>query len=130
MCDIYVDDTSVVNIGNNHSSTDIQVVADEISRWSSNNKMQLNACKTKELLVNFSRVSSIILSLTDNQLSVSQMLRCWVSQSVTIWNGITMYKNSIKSSQRLVMLSQLKKAGLPWKDMLTIYISKIQSIVE
>ena len=53
ICDICkpVDDTSVANIGNNPSSIDIQLAADEAFGWSSNKEMQLNPSKTKAMLI-------------------------------------------------------------------------------
>ena len=43
--------TSVANIGNNPSSIDIQLAADEAFGRSSNKEMQLNPSKTKAMLI-------------------------------------------------------------------------------
>ena len=55
-----VDDTTVYTITNDTTSTSLQSAMDKIMSWSSDNKMRLNAKKTKEMVVSFSKVPPAI----------------------------------------------------------------------
>ena len=135
VCDTYkyVDDTSAVEVNNSPTSMDLQVAADEISKWSSDNNMQLNASKTKELIVNFSKSKTEIPGVIINGQTIDRVEHA-VMLGVTISNNLKWNKHieniTSKASQRLFMLTRLKKAGLPWQDILAVYLSKVRSVLE
>ena len=135
VCDIYkyVDDSSSVEIGQDPKSADTQVAADEISMWSDKNAMQLNAIKTKEVLVDFSKTRTGFKDIIING-EVIQRVPHALILGVTISENLKWNEHieniTTKAAQRLFMLYQLKKAGLPWRDMVSVYISKIRSLLE
>jgi hypothetical protein len=47
----FVDDVTVTEIINLHSSSQMQTAADQISEWSQRNLMNINVKKTKEMLL-------------------------------------------------------------------------------
>ncbi len=54
----YVDDTSVTKCSSDRSDKSMQLAADSAAAWSTSNNMQLNAKKTKELVIDFSQADS------------------------------------------------------------------------
>ena len=51
----YVDDTTILYSSRDPEDATLQNAANKLSEWSSDNKMKLNAKKTKELVINFSK---------------------------------------------------------------------------
>ena len=49
----YVDDTTLYTISNNPQNTIFREAVDHVLAWSKENKMKINAYKTKEILVDF-----------------------------------------------------------------------------
>ena len=56
----YVDDTTIYNISNDPSNTECQSAMNKIIKWSGQNKMKINAKKTKEMLITFMKNPSSI----------------------------------------------------------------------
>ena len=50
-----MDDTTIHECFSDPNDSSLQVATDAILHWSSNNEMQLNAAKTKEMLISFKR---------------------------------------------------------------------------
>jgi len=95
--------------------------------------MQLNAIKTKEVLVDFSKTRTGFKDIIING-EVIQRVPHALILGVTISENLKWNEHieniTTKAAQRLFMLYQLKKAGLPWRDMVSVYISKIRSLLE
>ena len=130
----YVDDTNVLHISDQPQSQDLQQAADQVVQWSQKNDMVINPIKTKELLIDFSRTkftdfSQITVSGSAiDRVNESKILGVIVSNDLK-WNG---HVDAItgKAGQRLHMLTNLKKAGVPKCDIVNMYISKIRSLLE
>ena len=130
----YVDDTTILHTGTDPRSDALQGAASEIAQWCQINDMKINTSKTKELLFSFSKQPSVALPAVhlENQIiertPSAKLLGIYITDDLK-WNT---HINHItkKASQRLYMLSTLKKAGVPQADLLTIYTAKIRSVVE
>ncbi len=62
----YVDDTSAVHISNDPLDNALQTAADSAAAWSENMNMQLNAKKTKELVIDFGNPGHSLPPITIN----------------------------------------------------------------
>ena len=134
-CDTYkyVDDSTMAEVNSDPAVNDLQVAANETSLWSEDNDCKVNASKTKEMLIDFSRSRSgfqdIHMSgVAIERVSEAKMLGVTISDNLK-WNA---HVSSItaKASKRLFMLYCLKRAGIPQSDIVAIYKSKIRSILE
>ena len=115
------------------SDPSLQIAADEISSWSLNNDTQLYPSKTKELLIDFSTKRTGFPDITIDGIAIervnsAKMLGVSISDNLK-WNE-HVEQITCKASKRLYMLTRLKKAGVPSKDILTVYLSKIRSLLE
>jgi hypothetical protein len=129
----YVDDTSILTATKDPSDTALQSAADTINNWSRDNNMKLNAKKTKELLVSFSKKEVHVPPITINdtvieRVSHAKVLGLFISADLT-WNVHVDYILK-KANKRMYMLIRCKRAGVSSQDLLKIYCAVIRPVLE
>ena len=129
----YVDDTTILYSSRDPEDATLQNAANKLSEWSSDNKMKLNAKKTKELVINFSKKIPPPNSITiDNtiieRVNNAKILGIILSDDLT-WNAHIDHVTK-KATKRLYMLTRCKRAGVTKDDMIGIYCSLIRPILE
>ena len=137
-CDIvkYVDDSTIYEICNYNSISNIQDSADVALKWSKDNDMRINSSKTKEMVISFNKRYDFNSSLPNICIDNEQIER--VDQvnilGVTVSNDLSwnIHIDNIiaKASKRMYMLYQLKRSGINQNDLLTIYVSVIRPVLE
>ena len=63
---IFVDDTTSFEIGDNHGQSTVQVIVDEITNWSIQNKFHIQPIKCKEMRISFKQAPSTFDDLHTN----------------------------------------------------------------
>ncbi len=132
----FVDDTISWEVCHaSGSGSEIQSILSDASTWSLDNMMQLNADKTKEMVISFSQKFHLgdlpALTLDGKELeriSSARILGVMVSSDLT-WTHHVDYLCA-KGNQRLYHVCLLRRAGASRKDMLTFYKAVIRSVME
>ncbi len=129
----YVDDTSAVHISNNAQDNALQTAADSAAEWSKNMNMQLNAKKTKELVIDFSKPNHSLPPITIEgeeieRVQTSKLLGVHLSYDLK-WHT-HVYEIVKSASKKMYLVSQLKRAGVPPEDIITIFVSVIRPKLE
>ena len=129
----YVDDTTASEIVSKGGTSDAQNIVDQVVTWSSNNRVELNQDKCKELRISFANQPAIFDPLTINgkELEVVKtvkLLGLTVKDNLT-WNS---YVDEVikKVNKRLYFLVQLKRARVPPQDLALFYTSCVRSVVD
>ena len=110
----FVDDTTIHECFSDPNDSSLQVATDAILTWSSNNEMQLNAAKTKEMLISFKRQNEPIpnIKIDGHQIervTEAKLLGVNISSNLS-WNT-HIDSISIKASQRTFKTLPLKTFG-------------------
>jgi hypothetical protein len=130
----YVDDTTLWEVcaHDGHDST-IQQSADEVMSWSSDNRMQLNTDKTKEMVIYFGRKPAALAPITMQNSNIERVTT-FKLLGVTINNQLTWQEHvhniCQKASQRLYFLTLLRRAGIDPMDIIKVYCSIVRSVLE
>ncbi len=129
---IFVDDTTTFEIVEKDKASSAQLMADQVSLWSNNNKFQIQHKKCKEMRISFKKHPTIYENLHINGNTID------IVKSVKLL-GVTLQDNLKwnqhvdviikKASKRLYFLSQLKRAKIHPKDLVKFYITCIRSIL-
>ena len=129
---IFVDDTTTFEIVKKDKASSAQLMADQVSLWSNNNKFQIQPKKCKEMRISFKKHPTIYENLHINGNTID------IVKSVKLL-GVTLQDNLKwnqhvdviikKASKRLYFLSQLKRAKIHPKDLVKFYITCIRSIL-
>ena len=129
-----MDDSSIWEVcaADCHDSQ-IQVAAGQAETWSIKNLMKINADKTKDMAISFSRKHTNIPAVTIDGKAVERtktftLLGVVLSDDIT-WGDHVEYLHG-KCSQRLYLLILLKRAGVTAQDILRIYTTMIRSVLE
>ena len=130
----YVDDTTLLDTNTDPQSPNLQTAANEALEWSRKNDMQINPPKTKEILIDFSITKftdfSTISVCGEDIVRVSEAKALGVIISEDLkWNSHIDAVTS-KAGQRIHMLTQMKRAGVPSDDIVMMYCAKIRPILE
>jgi len=131
---IYVDDTSCCCCctSRDPSSTMVQAGASYVEQWAASNDMCINPAKTKELVFTVARRLEVPpLTIGGNpieQVTSSKLLGVILTSTLS-W-GPHIKSVLKKCNQRLFLLSQMKRAGLQPRELLTIYKSFIRPVLE
>ena len=129
----YVDDTTIYSITNNPHSTELQTAMDTIISWSAKNQMKINAKKTKEMFVSFSKIPSKVPNILVDGKALERvdcvtLLGLRITNSLP-WDVHTEY--IVKRAQkRLYCLAMLRRAKVENMDIVGIYCSKVRPILE
>jgi hypothetical protein len=133
----YVDDSTIFEICGPGTVSKLQDSANIACQWSRDNDMKINASKTHELLIDFTRnhqlnssslnninIDGLVIQRTDS----AKILGVTICSDLT-WN--IHVKNIVsKASKRVYMLYQLKRSGIHQTDLITIYLSVIRPVLE
>ena len=113
-------------------ASNAQHIADCVSQWSLDNRVQLNSEKCKELRISFTKKQSEFhpILVNGNQLEVvgsAKLLRVIITNDLS-WNE-HINETVKKASKHLYFLVQLKRAKLPCRDFVLFYATRIRSIL-
>lgn len=129
----YVDDTTASEIVSKGGVSEAQKIADDVARWSCDNRLQLNPEKCKELRISFANQAASFdpVIINGKELEVVptvKLLGLTISNNLT-WNS---YIDEVikKVSKRLYFLVQLRRAKVPPQDLAQFYTSCIRSVVD
>jgi hypothetical protein len=121
----YVDDMSIVECRKVSECSELQSSLDTLVDWCGSNKMKLNPSKCFQMNVNFSRnpVSYLPLFIEGHKLLTTHEMKVL---GVTIQDDLKWDKNVDnilkRSNSKIHMLQVLKRCGLPYPDLVTIYM--------
>ena len=128
----YVDDTTASEVVIKGRASNAQQIADNVAKWSSDNRVKLNSDKCKELRISFAKEEPHFAPIVINNeelglVNSAKLLGVTISNNLT-WNE---HINEIikKASKRLYFLSQLKRARVAKQDLVLFYTSCIRSIL-
>ena len=136
---MFMDDTTlseVLNVSDHVSGVQIgsaPVNVMKVKNFATEQKMELNLKKCKEMLLDFRKNKTFIPSLIINdttleRVSSFKLLGLWIDDNLK-WQTNTDYIIR-KASKRLFLLKVLKKYGASVNDMRRFYISAIRPILE
>jgi hypothetical protein len=132
----YVDDTTLSETISKKDQSRIQESVDAVQAWAISNMAELNEEKCKELRIDFSREPTENTSLhpifiNHNEIEVVSYAK---TLGLTVSNDFKwkMHIDNIisKASKRLHLITQLKRAQVPVKDLIQIYCACIRSTLE
>ena len=113
----------------------MQLVADKLVQWCTDNHMHLNTSKTKEMVIYFGKqyskselVYTRIVDSNIERVETFKLLGVIFSSDLT-WKAHVEYIIS-KASKRIFVVYQLVRSGLSASDVISVYISLIRSILE
>lgn len=130
----YVDDTTLWEACDKKGSdSKIQIAADQASTWCQTNNMKINADKTKEMIIDFSRKPFHFdpISMNDSDLECvnkTKLLGVIINDSLS-WHDHVDYICG-KAAKRLYFLRLLKRANIPSVDIVHVFCSIIRSLLE
>ncbi|CAB4003754.1 Hypothetical predicted protein [Paramuricea clavata] len=113
-------------------SSDLQSALDSVQSWAVENKMELNAKKTKDMWINFTEappplllhIGDAIIERVDN----FKLLGTWFQKDLK-WNK-HVEETTRKAAKNLYCLRECRRANLPVEVGLTTYLTKIRPILE
>ena len=128
----YVDDTTTSEVVIKGKASISQRIADHIMEWSSENRVQLNNDKCKELRITFSKQKQAFPPIIINGKGVetvksAKFLGVTISDDLS-WNE-HVREVVKKASKRLYFLVQLKRARLPTSELVLFYCTCIRSVL-
>ena len=129
----FVDDLTIMKVIPRNSPIMHHIVSD-VQEFASNNNMQPNPVKCKEMRVNFLHYNScelqpIVTGGTYNEEETSfKLLGVYISNDVS-WAAHCEYVVKT-ANRRLYAIRQLRKCGVPQGDLVSIYFSLVRSILE
>ena len=129
----YVDDTTISESIVKSQASRIQESVNEIVMKSSENKLQLNERKCKEMRISFAKTAADFNPIVINEKAIEmvsnvKLLGLNISNDLK-WN-CHVAEISRKVSTRLYFLKQLKRAGVATKELVTFYTTCIRPIME
>ena len=113
-------------------SSDLQSALNSVQSWAVENKMELNAKKTKDMWINFTEappplplhIGDAILERVDN----FKLLGTWFQKDLK-WNK-HIEETTRTAAKNLYCLRECRRANLPFEVGLTTYLTKITPILE
>ncbi len=130
----YADDCTLFEICNYDSVSILQQSANIVSDWSVRNDMKINSTKTKEMLICFCKDSDHCRTIPNinvdgndiERVTTCKILGVTISSNLT-WNA---HVDNISKAGKRYLLYQLKRAGIPQGDLLTVVLSVIRPVME
>ncbi len=116
-----------------HPVSNMQAVADDISKWTKENNMEVNPSKTKELMIYVSKNPFFPTLITIDgdeieRVGRSKLFSIQVTDELKEQKHIdTVYSKAARNLCTIIMLSN---AGLKHDDLVLVYITRIQPILE
>jgi hypothetical protein len=130
----FIDDVTIVEVLNSLDRSKMQLSFDTIAKWSTNNHMNINISKTKEMLINVDGSShSSIASLTLNnhcieRVSSFKLLGITLSADLS-WSR-HVREVCAKANKRLHFLKLLKRSKMTTDGLLLYYKAIIRPVIE
>ena len=130
----FVDDTTAVEILPRNSISYINMVADDVHRFSTSHRMKLNPVKCKEMIINFMAYPNFSVRPICIGDSVVECVKSYKLLGVYIdndlkWNSHIDYIVK-KSSKKLYSLRLLKRSVVEPENILKVYLSTIRPVLE
>ena len=129
----YIDDTTVSEIIPRNGISQIQSRANELERWNTQNKFQLNVKKCNELLFQFHR-NRIPFDKINLSTGCPNLVRQAKILGVTVRDDLrwsTHIFNIIKkANKRVFFIVQLKRARIPAKEIVNFYCCCVRPVLE
>ena len=129
----YVDDTTISQTIPRGSLGHVQHAVTAVEAWSRSQRMQLNADKCKEMVIDFKKISHNFspLKVDGNELPVTdcaKILGVMISSDLK-WNNhiVDCIK---KANKRLYFIVLLKRARVPLNDIVNFYCTTIRPVLE
>ena len=125
----YIDDTTLAEVVPRNGETFIQNAVTDVERWSNVNKLQLNADKCKEMVIDFKRQKQQFDAITINSkelelVSSAKVIGVIISSSLQWVDHV----NEVikKANKRLYFLILLKRANVPACNIVNFYCTVIR----
>ena len=129
----FVDDTTISEVVQSKANSHVQNAVTHVEKWSVENKLQLNAMKCKELIIDFKHTKHAFdpLSISGNHLNVvkHQKILGLVISSDLQWN-IHIAESIKKANKRIYFLVLLKRARVPSSDIQNFFCTCIRHLLE
>ncbi len=134
----YVDDTTPTPYqakkkGKLPPTSKLQEAADKIHKWTCENNMVLNAKKTKEMFICFSKRPNVPPNIVIDQTDI-EVVTCTKLLGVHISNDLKWHKHIdtiySKAASRIYFLCMLKHASVPPEDLVEVYVTIVRPVVE
>ena len=129
----FADDTTMEGIIRNNDETAYRLEINELERWCSNNNLELNVGKTKEMVIDFRKIKSnditpvIINGVDVEQVKFFKFLGLTLSDDLSWEEHCTIVAR--KAQQRLYFLRQLKKFRASKELLLQFYRATVESVL-
>jgi hypothetical protein len=129
----YVDDTTIYHVSNEANDNSLQTAVNTAVDWSNRNSMKINASKTKEMMICFSKSPPLIPHITIDSKEIERvtsfkLLGIEINDNLN-WNDHIekVYK---KACQRLYFISQLKRTKISSNGIVKVYVTLVRPILE
>ena len=111
----------------------MQVAVNAVEQWSTINKLQLNADKCKELVIDFKKVKHHFDAVTVNfqeleRVDSVKLLGVTITNTLQ-WNCLVLDVIQ-KANKRICFLILLKRANVPAHDIICFYLTCIRPVLE
>jgi hypothetical protein len=129
----YVDDTTLFTITNDTNDSKLQQAVDDLVNWSAMNDMKINATKTKEMVISFSKVAPdipgiVVEGITLERAETVKLLGVQISNDLSWGHHVDFIVK--KAQSRLFCLNMLRRAKMRANDIIAIFCSKVRPILE
>ena len=129
----YVDDTTLAEVVPKGGQSGIQAAVDAVEQWSTANKLQFNANKCKELVIDFKKAKHHFDAVTVNSKEIDRVdsvkLLGVTITSTLQWNCHVLEVIK-KANKRMYFLTLLKRANVPAHDIICFYRTCIRPVLE
>ena len=128
----FADDTTLVGLVSTSDESEYRYEVSSLVSWCDTNNLQLNASKTREMMVDFRKRKNPLAPIIVNGDSIERV-DCFKCLDTMISSELAWENNTDavvkKAQQRLFFLRQLKKFGLRREILVQFYRSAIESIL-
>ena len=129
----YMDDTTISESVSPDVVSSMPHILEEVLRWSTRNKMNLNPRKTKEMVISFRRSIVPPQELTLEGAQISRVQHCKLL-GITLQNdlkwGLHVSDLESRAARRVYFLKCLKRAGAETDKLIQYYTACIRSLLE
>ena len=131
----FIDDVTVIEVIDSIASSQMQTSVNEIAKWSTDNHMNINTSKTKEMIIDFARSSqSVITAITTADDCPIERVSSFKLLGITLSNDLrwSCHVRQIyaKANKRLHFLKLLKRSAMTTDELLHYYKTVIRPVIE
>ena len=132
-CWKYVDDSMLAEVVQQDGLSSMPNAVSDVQRWSTENKLQLNADKCKEMVIDLKKVKHQFHTISVNSKELElvdsvKILGITISNSLQWFNHVNEVVK--KANKRLYFLILLKRANVPVHDILSFYSTCVRPVLE